>query len=377
MQPWEKLDSWFTPANRFFNVNHYGQPQTLDETNWQVDLGGSFARPQSLTIADIKTHKRHEVDFTLECSGNGGFPFFISAVGNARWAGAQLAPILEEAGLSDKTGEIVFYGIDSGQVAIRDNVGILDAGQTGTAETGPDGTLNLKITERFARSMSLGDALGRDNLLCYEMNDAPLPPEHGFPLRLLAPGWYGVANVKWLTRIEAIDHRYAGRFMARDYVTIREEQRGGETVWTFTTVGRTRLKSAPSRVTRQSNGHHTIFGAAWGAPIAVVQVQIDGGPWLPAKLESPSPSPGSTDDYLTQLENVFGSPGADRRSGRGYSWKLWRFNWGRPVSGEHTVRSRAFDTSGNIQPAPGDPFLAAKRTYWESNGQITRSVQIR
>src|SRR5436305_9183080 len=125
-------------------------------------------------------------------------------------------------------------------VTIRDNVGILSGGQTGMTETGPDGSLNLKITEQFARSMSVREALSRDNLLCYEMNGEPLPPEHGFPLRLIAPGWYGVANVKWLTRIEVLDHRYAGRFMARDYVSIREQEHDGQTVWTFTTVSHDR-----------------------------------------------------------------------------------------------------------------------------------------
>src|SRR5690348_18297855 len=103
--------------------------------------------------------------------------------------------------------------------------------------------------------MSLDEALNRDNLLCYEMNGKPLPPEHGFPVRLIAPGWYGVANVKWLTRIEILDHRYTNRFMARDYVSIREQQRDGETVWTFTTVSRSRLKSAPAKVMRQ-NGRY-------------------------------------------------------------------------------------------------------------------------
>ena len=133
--------------------------------------------------------------------------------------------------------------------------------------------------------MSVRDALNRDNLLCYEMNGGPLPPEHGFPVRLIAPGWYGVANVKWLTRIEVMDHRYAGKFMARDYVSIREEQRDDQTVWTFTTVSRDRLKSAPAKVTRLQN-RYTIMGAAWGAPIARVEVQIDNGTWMPTSLDT-------------------------------------------------------------------------------------------
>ncbi len=263
---WEQLDSFRTPTDNFFFVNHYGQPTGLDEAKWQVGIGGLVRRPQSLALADIKARARHEVDFTLECSGNNGIglDFFIGGIGNARWGGARLAPLLEEAGILDESSEVVFWGADRGTVTIRDNSGIMLSGKTGVTEPDLAGGFDLTITEQFARSMSLEEALARDNLLCYEMNGDPLPPEHGFPVRLIAPGWYGVANVKWLTRIEVMDHRYAGRFMARDYVSIREEQRDGQTVWTFTTVSHDRLKSAPAKVTRHGN-RYSIMGAAWGA----------------------------------------------------------------------------------------------------------------
>ncbi len=202
---------------------------------------------------------------TMECSGNTGLPFLIGAVGNARWAGTPLAPLLARSGILDTGSEVVFWGFDSGKVTIRDNGGVLGPGKTGSVAPDNSGGLDLTITEHFARAMSVEEALSADNLLCYEMNGVPLPREHGFPLRLIAPGFYGVANVKWLTRIEVIDQRYAGRFMARDYVTIREEQRGGETVWTFTNVKHDRLKSAPAKVTRHRN-RYAIMGAAWGAP---------------------------------------------------------------------------------------------------------------
>ena len=208
----------------------------------------------------------------MECSGNHGLPFFIGGIGNARWAGTPLAPLLKQAGVLEQGTEVIFWGADSGQVTIRDNSGITGPGQTGTVEPDPGGALDLTITEQFARSMSLEEALSPDNLLCYEMNGEPLPPEHGFPVRLIAPGWYGVANVKWLTRIEVRSQRYAGRFMARDYVTIREEERDGETVWTFATVSHDRLKSAPAKVTRRGD-QYAIMGAAWGAPD-----QTGGGP---------------------------------------------------------------------------------------------------
>jgi DMSO/TMAO reductase YedYZ molybdopterin-dependent catalytic subunit len=224
--------------------------------------------------------------------------------------------------------EVVFWGADAGEQTWREEI---------------------KITEQFARSMSLADALNSENILAYEMNQEPLPSLNGYPLRLIAPGWYGIANVKWLTRIEVIDHRYQGNFMARDYVTIREEERGGETVWTFTSVSHDRLKSAPAKVTKL-NDQYSIMGAAWGAPIASVEVQIDDGPWLPTTI--------------TEGE------------GSEYAWVFWTLAWDSPTAGEHTVTSRATDVNGNVQPAPDDPLLVGKKTYWESNGQITRRVRI-
>jgi DMSO/TMAO reductase YedYZ molybdopterin-dependent catalytic subunit len=350
---WQSLNTWLTPASNFFDVNHYGQPTSLDASTWKLDIGGMVAHPRSLTMADIKARPHHDVDFTLECSGNHGIglDFFIGGIGNGNWAGARLAPLLEQADLLKGASEVVFWGVDRGVVTIRDNGGVVSAGNTGKVT--PDDTMgqDLTITEQFARSMSVEEALSRDNLLCYELNGEPLPPEHGFPLRLIAPGWYGVANVKWLTRIDIIDRRFAGRFMAREYVSFREIQNAGQTTWTFTTVGRNRLKSAPAKVTRQNN-RYAIMGAAWGAPISSVEVQIDSGPWMPATL----------DTTPTQRSR--------------HSWVFWTLDWGTPARGEHRIRSRAFDLGGNLQPPPEDPFLASRRTYWESNGQITRRVMI-
>ena len=166
---------------------------------------------------------------------------------------------------------------------------------------------------------------------------------------MIAPGWFGVANVKWLERIELLDKRYEGRFMGRDYVTMRAAQHAGATIAKFTSVGHALLKSAPAKVTRLDDAYR-IVGAAWGAPIASVEVQIDGGAWQPATI--------SADDNS------------------GHSWTPWSLDWGQPAEGEHRVTSRAIDTQGNIQPAMDDPVIANKLTYWESNGQITRRVQI-
>jgi DMSO/TMAO reductase YedYZ molybdopterin-dependent catalytic subunit len=324
---WEELDSWITPTNKFFTVKHFGQP-TIDLQKWRLDVTGLVKQPLSLTIDQLKARPRQEVTFTLECAGNTGLPFFWGGLGNATWAGTALAPLLQEAGILDRGKEIVFYAHDVGKQKVRD----------------------MDLTTPFARGMSVSEAMGPANLLCYEMNGQPLDAGHGAPLRLLTPGWYGVANVKWLDRIEVIDSRFAGHFMARDYVTIREEQRDGQPLWTETVVGKVLLKSAPARVTRK-DGKYRIAGAAWGGPIASVDVKVDGGPWMPAAITEGG---GSSE----------------------YSWKFWRLDWGSPPAGEHTVTSRATDTAGNIQPAMTDPVIATKRTYWESNGQITRRVQI-
>ena len=190
------------------------------------------------TLGDLKARPRQEVTFTLECSGNRS-ALGHGLVGNATWAGTPLAPLLKAAGVQDKGIEVVFIGSDTGEEEVR----------------------SIKMTQNFARSMSLADAIDPNNLLCYAMNGSPLPQSHGFPLRLIAPGWYGIANVRWLKRIEIRDTRFMGRFMARDYVTLREEQRNGSTVWTETSVGRSLLKSIPAKVTRQE-GRYRVVGAA-------------------------------------------------------------------------------------------------------------------
>ncbi|MEP6660952.1 MAG: molybdopterin-dependent oxidoreductase [Acidimicrobiales bacterium] len=348
---WEALNSFLTPNEQFFTVKHYNEP-ALSADTWNLTIEGLVKHPGTLTLADLKARAARAVDFTLECSGNTGLPFFIGGIGNARWVGTPLASLLREAGVQKSGTEVIFWGADSGTVTIRDDSGITSGGVTGTVEPDAGGGLDLTITEQFARSMSITDAMSRDNILCYQMNDAPLPPEHGFPLRLIAPGWYGVANVKWLTRIQVVDQRYVGRFMARDYVTIREQVRpSGETVWTFANVGHDRLKSAPAKVIHQGSAY-TIFGAAWGAPIAAVNVKIDGGPWTPA--------------------NLLGDRGHESR---GFAWRFWTLPW-TPTPGQHSITSQAVDVKGNVQPSPDDPFLASKRTYWESNGLITRLVTI-
>ncbi|MFO1141066.1 MAG: sulfite oxidase [Amaricoccus sp.] len=325
---WEDLDSWLTPNDKFFTVAHFDRP-VIDAAAWKLEIDGLVDKPMSLSLADLKARPRQEVVFTLECSGNHGFPDFVGAIGNAAWAGTPLASLLEEAGVKETGIEVVFWGTDAGDIVLKDNI------------------RDVKMHQNFARSMSLADAMNPNNILCYEMNGAALPEPHGFPLRLIAPGWYGIANAKWLKRIEVRDRRFASLLMGRDYVTIREEDHNGETVWAETSVGRARLKSAPARVTTSDSGYR-IQGMAWGAPIDKVEVRIDDGPWQPATIDK-------TDDAE-------------------FAWKAWFLDWPAPAPGEHTITSRATDASGQVQPAMDDPWITGKRTYWESNGQITRRI---
>lgn len=324
---WEQLSSWITPNEDFFTVSHYNRP-ILKPEEWRLHIGGLVERPTSLTLEQIQARPRQEVTFTLECGGNHGFNWFTGGIGNARWAGTPLAPILQAAGIKKNGIEVVFFGSDEGEEEVRE----------------------IKMKQNFSRSMSVEDALAPANLLCYEMNGKPLHPLHGFPMRLIAPGWYGVANVKWLKRIEVVDKRWAGRFMAKDYVTIRDEPReNGEVVWTQKVVGPALLKSVTAKVTMK-DGKHRIYGAAWGRPIQRVEVRIDDGPWRPTTI--------------------------DRGQEHEFAWKFWHLDWEDAAAGEHTITSRAIDRAGDVQPAMSDPVIANKRTYWESNGQITRRIRI-
>ena len=333
---WEKLDSYITPNDGFFAVGHFGAPE-LDGAAHRLELGGRIKNPRVFSLAELQALPKKEVVYALECSGNGGFDWFQGGIGNARFAGASLKDVLESAGLEEDAVEVVFFGADKGKESFP-YVGGLgdDMGQ-------------IEAEMPFARSMTLKEALDPANLLCYEMNGSSLPAANGFPLRLIAPRWYGVANVKWLTRIEVRDSHFLGTFNSRRYVTVREEVlEDGRRELRRTAVGKSRLKSIAARVTA-GNGRYRIYGAAWGEPVARVEVRIDNGAWTAAQIDQ-------------GREHEFG-------------WKLWHFDWS-ATPGEHAISSRAIGTDGRIQPAPDDPAIASKKTYWEANGQITRRIRI-
>ena len=169
---------------------------------------------------------------------------------------------------------------------------------------------------------------------------------------MVVPGWFGIAWVKWLSRIELLDRRFMGKFMGREYVTIRGEEADGKTIWEETSVGPIDVKSVVARALRLANGNVRFTGAAWtdGAPLKRVEVQIDGNSWARAQLTSAHHTP--------------------------YAWTFWQYDWGGPSPGEHTVVSRAIDGNGRIQPTAEDADIKLKRTYWEANQQWIRRFRI-
>lgn len=318
------IDGFYTPNDDFYIIQHYNQPQ-INESDYRLKLTGLVNRPLELTMADIRARPKMEIDAGFECGGNRE-QLFQGLIGNARWGGTSLRALLQEAGVDPAGIEVVFYGIDQGDEMVRD----------------------MTVRQSFGRSLHISDALGEDVMLAYEMNGQPLPLYHGAPLRLLVPGWYGVANVKWLGQIHVQETRYMGRFMARDYVTLSRRMIGGEERWEERSVTRIQLKSSIIRVTRNGNAHSIMgFVLNDGTPLRTVEVSIDGGPWQAATIDPASSK---------------------------YSWKLFTLDWANPSPGEHTLVSRVIDANGQVQATPEE--MPEKPTRWENHAQFTRRILI-
>ena len=328
MVEWEKLGQWITPEKDFYVVSHYNTPE-VDAKDWKLRINGLVNKPLTLTLDDLKKRPKTELNATIECGGNGAPINFMGAVANNHWGGTPLKPILEEAGLKPEGIEIVFYGADRKKEKVR----------------------KKEYQQAFGRSLALKDAFRNDVFLAYELNGGPLPTKHGFPVRLIVPGWYGVSWVKWLERIEVMDRRYVGRFMGRDYVTLRGEKFGDEILYKETSVSRMNVKSMVGRVQRLHSGSIRVNGAARsdGAEITKVEVKIDDGPWRAASIE---------------------------KSKHKYSWNFWSFDWTNAKPGRHTIVSRATDANSRVQPAKDDLVIKLKETYWEANQQKPRVVEI-
>ncbi|HTI71904.1 MAG TPA: molybdopterin-dependent oxidoreductase [Candidatus Limnocylindria bacterium] len=331
MLQWQKLTRWVTPTEDVYEVKHYGRPTSKPDP-WQVEFTGYLKKPHLFTVPELQKRKHKSLYATLECGGNGSSKNFMGAIGNVKWTGTPLGPILRELGLGNRSREVVFYGADEKIEKIRDN----------------------DYPQHFARSLPLEHALEDDVLLAWAMNDEPLNEMHGAPVRLIVPGWFGIAWVKWLTRVDVLDRRFMGRWMAREYVTIRGEDRPGSQMnWRETSVCNIDVKSIAARVVKTGPGRYRVSGAAWsdGTPITKVELKIDDGSWAPVTVEK--------------------KPVASK-----YTWCFWHYDWVNPAPGEHSLVSRATDADGRVQPASEDSEIKNKRTYWESNQQWPQRVRL-
>ena len=214
------------------------------------------------------------------------------------------------------------------------------------ADTGKERIRNAEYEQNFARSLPLNEALRSNAILAYEVNGQPLPVVHGFPVRLIVPGYYGVCNVKFLERIELATERLMTRFMARDYVTLIGREVNGRTEWIERSVTRLRVKSVIARVTARGS-RFRVFGTAWtdGTPLKSIEVRVDGGGWQPAKID---------------------------RQDNPNAWAFWSFETTGLTPGEHTLVSRATDQQGRTQP----DNLDSKKTIWENNELFSRKVMV-
>jgi DMSO/TMAO reductase YedYZ molybdopterin-dependent catalytic subunit len=313
--PLESIQGWVTPNRLFFVRNHFETP-TIDLPSWRLRVEGCVNHAVEWTWEQLLALPQRSVFATVECAGNGrsflqqkaaGVQWGAGAIGHAEWTGVPLYRVLEQAGLRPDAVEVLFEGCDWGSEADHPQ------------------------PMPFARSLPLAKALDRDTLLVTRMNGELLSASHGFPLRLFVPGWYGVASVKWLRRIEVLDRVFDGYYQTVKYTVQRPAANGPRTV----VVGPMAVKSElirPSAGAELGIGTNRLFGVAWAGEDAVqrVEVSTDGGAtWNPADLLGPRSA---------------------------YCWTPWEYLWEVAESGDYTLLTRAVSERGHVQPSRHDPL---------------------
>ncbi|HXK15367.1 MAG TPA: sulfite oxidase [Gaiellaceae bacterium] len=308
--PLEMLRDDVTPIGLHYLLIHYDIPQ-VDASTWRLTVDGRVGTELSLDLDAVRALPAHEVVATMECAGNGrarleprpvSQPWLLEAVGTGRWRGARLRDVLEQAGVATGATEVLCTALDRG------------------TEGGEE--------QLFQRSLALADALEDDVLLAYELNGVPLPPQHGFPLRVLVPGWYGMTNVKWLTRLTLLDEPFAGYQQARGYRLRQTDDDEGVPLSRIHPRALMVPPGIPDFMTRERTmraGTVTIEGRAWSglAPVAAVEVSTDdGATWQEARLDPPE-------------------------LGR-WAWRRWTYDW-RAQPGRQVLACRARDEAGNEQ----------------------------
>jgi DMSO/TMAO reductase YedYZ molybdopterin-dependent catalytic subunit len=323
-----KIDGPFTPPDQFFTTQHYGHP-SIDSAAFRLKVTGLVDRPKSLSLDDLKKMGNTELIAGFECSGNRRPLQALSS--NGRWNGVPLKTVLDSAGVKSSAREFVFLGADHGEEEVEFR------------------TQKYKLDQQFGRSLPREKAMSNEPFLAWALNGEPLTKHQGSPLRLIVPGWYGVANVKWLSHIHIQEDQYLGKYQARWYRTVKGEMIDGEMKWNETAVTHMQLKSFIARVTTDGN-RHKVLGVILndGTAIKSVEVKIDEGAWQPATL-----------DPATRSK---------------YSWKLFTYTWNGATRGEHTLVSRVTDATGLVQPTEKD--LENKKSFLEDNSQHPRKVMI-
>lgn len=324
--PLEALRYPTTPTGLHYLLIHYDIP-AVDESGFVLRVDGAVRRPLELTLAALRERARRTAAMTFECAGNGrarlvprplSQPWIVEAVGTGEWSGTPLRPLLEEAGLDDGVVEILFTGLDRG------------------VEGG--------VEQDYARSLPVADALGEDVLVADSLNGAPLPPQHGFPLRLVVPGWYGMTNVKWLTRITALTEPFTGYQQVRGYRMRSDPDEVGVEVSRMEPRSLMVPPGVPDFMTRRRllrPGPNRLEGRAWSGRAEVVRVEVSvdgGGTWEDALLDPP----------------------VDR-----HAWRGWSLVW-EAQPGERELCCRATDASGAVQPLEG---------RWNVGGYANNAVQ--
>jgi DMSO/TMAO reductase YedYZ molybdopterin-dependent catalytic subunit len=322
------IDGPFTPKDQFFTTQHYGHP-VVDPATFRLKVSGLVDHPTSLSLDELRRMGGKELIAGFECSGNRRPLQGLS--GNGRWTGVPLRAVLSQAGVKSEAREFVFFGADHGEEEVEFR------------------TQKFKVEQQFGRSLSRERALSPEPFLAYALNGEPLTRHQGSPLRLIVPGWYGVANVKWLSEIHVQEDQYLGKFQARWYRTLRGEMIDGEMKWVEAAVTHMQLKSFIARVTRDGGGHK-VLGVVLndGTPLKSVEVRVDDGPWQMATMDPST-------------------------KGK-YSWKLFTYAWSGATPGEHTLVSRVTDAEGRVQPT--EQALENKKTFLEDNSQFPRKVKI-
>ncbi len=321
--PFATLDGFLTPNKLFYVRNHFAVPK-VDVKSWRLRVEGAVAKPLELTYQDLLAMPTVTKPMTLECAGNGrmlldvkvpGVQWGLGAVSTAEWTGVPLATLLERAGAVKNGIDVILEGSDGGVLK---------------NEPKPQGALH------FARALPMAKAMSDSVLLALKMGGADLSAEHGFPLRAVVGGWYGMASIKWLSRIVVTERPFLGYEQTINY-GIWERRDGVPQLVPITTA---QVKASIARPTRDekiaAGKNYRIHGAAWAgeADVAKVEISTDSGKtWQPARLLGRSVP---------------------------LAWRLWEFTWTAPAAGRHTLLARATDSRGNVQPLGRD---ANRRSY--------------